>query len=279
MIIIFGYVCMESHLHLVNDFSQEPQIADKGAYSPGGAAANKAIAAARNGGRVNFIGTTGVDIFGQAIETFFHREGIQITGLAKSEKETGFQVFMHYDKQPTKSILFLGANEDSRLSQIPHSKLDARTLLLLEYSNDPDFSELLALAKNRQTITMIYSSDKIEKIDNADYIIFEGSELQPNSASNIITLSACRCFAHAQDKNGEVFSSEINKETMGGLLDDSGTFDSFCGSFSSCIQAGLPLANSLRYAHITSWLTGQKFGTNTAIPYIDSVETALMKAA
>lgn len=279
MIIISGFVCMESHLHQVNDSGQDQKIAREGSYGPGGSAVNKAIAAARNGARVNFIGTIGDDLFGKTIEIFFMREGILVSGLAKSNTPTGLHVFTHQDGKPTQSVLFQGANEDFRLSQIPHAKLNSRTLLLMENNDDPAFAELLEAAKFKQAITVIYTTEDCGKIDYADYIILESKALKPNKGSHVITLSPCRSYAHCLEKSGEIYSSEIKDEILGKIIDDSGVFDAFTGSFASCIQAGLPLSGALRFAHVTAWLTGQKRGTNAAIPYLDSVETALTKAA
>ena len=275
MLIIYGYVCMETHLHLVNDIGQAHKIADTGSYAPGGSAANKAIAAARNGARVTFVGTVGDDVFGKAVEKFFTFEGIQVTGLAKSNKDTGLQVFTHQEGEPPQSILYKGANEDSIIGQIPLSRLDAKALLLLEYEDNPIFHDMLAMAKEKLTTTMLCCTpENYNSVENADYIIMEATEIKPKSDVNMVSISPCRHYAYAIDKGGDIFASELKAEILGEIADDTGVYDSFVGSFASCIQAGFPLDGALRYAHVAAWITGQKFGANAAIPHLKTPQNS-----
>lgn len=59
------------------------------ALSPGGKGLNQAVAAARAGGAVCFIGTVGIDEFGSRIVGMLEEEGIDITRVARVARSRG----------------------------------------------------------------------------------------------------------------------------------------------------------------------------------------------
>lgn len=56
---------------------------------PGGKGANQALAAARAGGDVAFLGAVGDDDFGRRITALLAGAGIDVSGLAVSDRPTG----------------------------------------------------------------------------------------------------------------------------------------------------------------------------------------------
>src|SRR5581483_2095124 len=73
---------------------------------PGGKASNQAIAAARLGGNVTFIGKVGADAFGEMAKQLYDREGVDRTYLATSASDaTGTALILVDDKTGDNAIV------------------------------------------------------------------------------------------------------------------------------------------------------------------------------
>src|SRR5689334_13059561 len=67
----------------------ETVIGGRFAGDGGGKGANQAVAAARAGARVRFVGAVGDDDFGRAALEELEREGVDVTAVATSSEPTG----------------------------------------------------------------------------------------------------------------------------------------------------------------------------------------------
>lgn len=83
--------------------------------------------------------------------------------------------------------------------------------------------------------------------------------------------------AHVHLNSAELHSSKTANDTTNvkDIIDTKTSFDSFCGCFAACIQAGLPLSRAINIAHHAALLSAkQKHGADR-IPYIGHVEDAM----
>lgn len=79
--------------------------------NPGGKGANQAVAAARLGGKVTFIGKTGNDIFGRQARQLFEEEGINTQYLVSDPKNPSGVALITVDKNAENCIVVAsGAN-------------------------------------------------------------------------------------------------------------------------------------------------------------------------
>jgi ribokinase len=89
----------------------------------GGKGSNMAVAAARLGSKVNFIGKVGRDVHGQAFKDLLRREGVGTEGVALSQTQptaTGIILFL---SQGTNAIVIdRGANGELAPSDVYHQK-------------------------------------------------------------------------------------------------------------------------------------------------------------
>ncbi|SEE40177.1 ribokinase [Jiangella alba] len=100
---------------------------------PGGKGANQALAAARAGGDVAFLGAVGDDDFGRRITALLAGAGIDVSGLAVSDRPTG-TAHITVDATSDNSIVVVpGANGTvTELTDAHRAAVDAADLLMLQ---------------------------------------------------------------------------------------------------------------------------------------------------
>ena len=101
--------------------------------APGGKGANQAVAAARLGARVAFVGRIGTDDRGDRIIASFHREHVDTTHLARDPEAPTGVALVHVDKTGQKQILAVpGARDRVTTADVYAAKVViARARLLL----------------------------------------------------------------------------------------------------------------------------------------------------
>lgn len=100
---------------------------------PGGKGANQALAAARAGGDVAFLGAVGDDDFGRRITALLADAGIDVSGLAVADRPTG-TAHITVDATGDNSIVVVpGANGTvTELTDAHRAAVDAADLLMLQ---------------------------------------------------------------------------------------------------------------------------------------------------
>ncbi len=77
---------------------------------PGGKGSNQAVAAARAGGRVTFIGAVGADAFARSARGFHQAEGIDCRMIEKPATPTGTAGILVNSRGQNEIVVALGAN-------------------------------------------------------------------------------------------------------------------------------------------------------------------------
>jgi ribokinase len=77
---------------------------------PGGKGLNQAVAAARQGGAVDFLGAVGADDYGRELRDLMSREGINAAGLAEAAVPTGTAHISVVDSGENSIVVVSGAN-------------------------------------------------------------------------------------------------------------------------------------------------------------------------
>jgi ribokinase len=151
MITVFGSVGMDllfslPHLPAVGETVLTP------AYTTamGGKGANQAVAAARDGGRVRFVGSAGADGFGDETRSLLRAEGIDLAGFATVDAPTCV-ASIHLDTQGRNQIAVAsGANLLTRADALRPEMLASGDWLVLQMEiPGGEVSKAVALAKAR----------------------------------------------------------------------------------------------------------------------------------
>ena len=295
MILDFGYLCMTFRLNLSSSFDFPCHMTAEESHTyVGGHAANQAIAAARSGAKIALIGTIGNDVFGKTILATLRREGINASGIAKSDMPTGvIHALINHDQQKA-TIFSASANLESVPDQLPDNMLSERALILLQNDITADVNkEILKRAKTRNAyaIMCISHTDNIEgtMFNDLDIVIIDENILPEICEKLSIPLETCaqsltektntHCIitknqglsgAYVINKNGEKNEQASSPKDV--QTSHADIFDSFCGTFAACIQARLPIPKAVQYGVSAATLTAQ----SDAFPYLGDIEDNLI---
>ena len=151
MITVFGSIGMDllfglPHLPAVGETVLTP------AYTTamGGKGANQAVAAARDGGKVRFVGSVGMDGFGNEVRALLGAEGIDLAGLATVDAATCVAA-VWFDREGRNQIAVAsGANLSTRADALRPEMLAPGDWLVLQMEiPSGEVAKAVALAKAR----------------------------------------------------------------------------------------------------------------------------------
>ncbi|WP_423680834.1 ribokinase [Undibacterium sp. WLHG33] len=258
---------------------------------PGGKGANQAVAAARQGADVSFIGAVGDDGFGDFSQQCLAKEGINIQHLARvAGVATGVAGILVEDNGSNSIVLAAGANATLSVDQIEAatSVIGAAQLLLCQLETPVDTVTRAIAIAHAQGVKVVLNPAPAQQLDSAllkqvDYLIVnetEASQLSGISVSN---------QASAQQASERLLELGVGTVllTMGGdgalitqagssefipaikvdVVDTTAAGDTFVGAFAVGIANGLSVSDASREAQYTAALTVTKLGAQTSIPH------------
>ncbi|MEM8888986.1 MAG: ribokinase [Bacteroidota bacterium] len=263
----------------------------------GGKGANQAVAAARAGASTAFISCLGRDDFGKSMEAAFLDDGLDISGIVKSDSASG-TALISIDKAGENSIgVAPGANFDLKPVDIQRARelIEAAELVLfqceihpktLEYAIDYCHSKgkkiLLNLAPAiplsekslhkidililNETEAEFLSGIKVHRLEEAQEAALK---LQKYSDTLIITLGTQGAYLA-----GESFTGHIPAFTVE-ALDTTAAGDTFCGAFAAALTEGLSQKEAVRFASAASALSVTRLGAQPSIPKKSEIDTFL----
>jgi len=270
---------------------------------PGGKGSNQAVAAARAGAKVSFIGKVGNDPFGDLARSTYQQEGIDARYLLTSHTATG-----------AAAIILDAATGENSIIVVPGACLDLTPEEVAEMKNliagsaifvtqlelalpTVEFGLKLAHSLNVPTILNPAPGCKLPEsvFPNCDYVtpneteteILTGIRVQtPVDADRaasafldlgvrnaIITLGAQGVYA----KNRKA-SALIPAYNAGPVVETTGAGDAFNGGFAVALAEGHDLFDAARFGCAVAGISVTRHGTAPSMPYRDEVD-ALMKQA
>ncbi|TFD55362.1 ribokinase [Cryobacterium sp. Hh7] len=100
---------------------------------PGGKGLNQAVAAARLGGAVNFLGAVGADTYGSELRALMLAEGIRSDGLATADAPTGTAHISVVDSGENSIVVVSGANAAvTTLSEVQRAAIAESAFLVMQ---------------------------------------------------------------------------------------------------------------------------------------------------
>lgn len=263
--------------------------------NPGGKGANQAIAVARLGAEVAFIGKIGDDIFGRQSSQLFEDEGVDIAGLVADEDQPSGIALITVDEKGENSIVVApGANarlypEDVERSfknypeaqillvqlEIPldtvqfaaelAKKQGVKVILNPAPANKsvPDFYKLIDIITPNVTEAEMLTGVKITDSDSA---LVAAKKLRSFGVPTvIITLGSSGAIL----LDGEEFHHiDAPKVTA---VDTTAAGDVFNGALAVAISEGKPLPEATAFACKAASIAVTKLGAQASIPYRNEV--------
>lgn len=258
---------------------------------PGGKGANQAVAAARQGADVSFIGAVGDDGFGDFSQQCLAKEGINIDHLARvAGVATGVAGILVEDNGSNSIVLAAGANATLNVNQIEAatSAIGAAQLLLCQLETPiATVTRAIAIA-HAQGVKVVLNPAPAQQLDPAllkqvDYLIVNETEASQLSGISVTSQASAQQASERLLDLGvgtvlltmggdgalitQAGSSEFIPAIKVDVVDTTAAGDTFVGAFAVGIANGLSVSDASREAQYTAALTVTKLGAQTSIPH------------
>lgn len=240
----------------------------------GGKGANQAVAAARAGGRVAMIGCVGVDDFGTRYVDALKAEGIDTTGILRSETPTGSAFIAVDDAGENSIIVNPGANHAISLEDIEkHAGLirGADVLLVQLECPLPVVRRAAEIACESGVKVILNPSPLSEAFlanrFDVDVLIVNEGEAERITPNRDLKEAKCRQLiitrgAESTLKITETGASEFAPPKVT-PVDTVGAGDTFAGAFA--------VSNDIAFANAAGALATLKAGAQPSIPTRDEI--------
>lgn len=248
----------------------------------GGKGANQAVAAARAGGAVSMIGCVGVDDFGTRYIEALKAEGIDTTGIWRSETPTGSALIAVDDRGENSIIVNPGANHAITAADVEkHAGLirEADALLLqlecpllvvrraAEIAREAGVRVIL----NPSPLSEAFLAERFE----VDTLIVNEGEVHKITPNHDLKEAKCRQLIITR---GAESTLSITEEGVIAVsppkvmpVDTVGAGDTFAGAFA--------VANDIAFANAAGALATLKAGAQPSIPTRDEVTTFIERSS
>ncbi|MFZ6655241.1 ribokinase [Undibacterium sp. TJN19] len=258
---------------------------------PGGKGANQAVAAARQGAAISFIGAVGDDGFGSFSHDCLAAEGMELTHLASvAGVATGVAGILVDDNGSNSIVLAAGANATLTVAQVEAATATiANAQLLVCQLETPLATVTRAIEIARQNgVKVILNPAPAQDLSDSllaqvDYLILNETEASQLSGvtvtdqasakaaseqilkrgTSVVLLTMGEHGALITDASGSQFIAAVKVD----VVDTTAAGDTFVGAFAVGIANGLSMMDASREAQYTAALTVTKLGAQTSIPH------------
>ena len=263
---------------------------------PGGKGSNQAVAAARLGADVTFIGRVGCDVFASFAYKIWEQEGINTTFVKQdSNHETGVAPIFVDDHGENSICVVLGANLAVCKNDIDagrHVVTQADVLLTQLEIQQEAVCYALSLAKELGVKTILNPAPA-QKTPNsclefADYItpteteleiLTNNSDVSFEEAARLLVTNHNQSVIVTLGSKGAMCVQESRVVTIPGfevkVTDTTGAGDAFNAGFAVALAEGKTIIDAIRFANATAALCVTKPGTAPSMPYRVDVEKFL----
>ena len=273
----------------------------------GGKGSNQAVAAARLGADVTFIGRLGKDVFADLAYEIWQAEGVNSDFVAQDEgSATGVAPIFVDSAGENMIVVVLGANSRVQKRDIDaaRARIAAADVLLAQLEINLDsVAYALQVAREEGVTTILNPAPAApiprEMIQLADYLTPNETELESLSGGPVTDVVAAarslmtRARQGARQHAGQTRQTVV--VTMGAqgaqivtreradllpsfevtALDSTGAGDAFNAALAVALAEGKALAQAVRFANATAALCVTKAGAAGSAPYRAEVDSLL----
>lgn len=296
---VIGSINLDTNLRVAQMVKPGETIHAKEHYTAaGGKGANQAVAAARSGCGVKFIGAVGNDAPGKEMLNLLKLEGIDTAGVKVIKNESTGQAFISVDDEGQNSItIYAGANYDFSAADIAdNAKLITNSDFVIAQFETPVAATIrgFELAHEAGVKTILNPAPAMVKIPPAllkltDIITPNETEAgtitgvqivdekSAKKAANklhelgvaavIITIGSKGAFYDYQEQSGLVPAFKVK------AVDTTAAGDTFIGAMVSVLKLDFSnFKDAILFANKASSLTVQGYGAQPSIPYKKEIE-------
>jgi ribokinase len=259
---------------------------------PGGKGLNQAVAAARAGGEVEFLGAVGTDAFGSELRDVLRREGIGVDGLATLDTATGTAHIAVLDGGENTIVVVSGANVvETALDDEMRARIAGCDYLVVQFERPAELvAEALAFAKERGLTTIVtpapvrpFHPDLLSLVDilvpnereacelaGLDDELDAARELSRDAGIVVVTRGARGAVVA---RGGELLT-DVPPHPVD-AVDTTAAGDTFVGVLVARLASGDELDSSLEAASVAAAISVTRPGASTSMPHWDEIESVL----
>lgn len=249
----------------------------------GGKGANQAVAAARLGCDVTFIGRVGNDAFGLEMIENLKNEGVNVDNIEIIDDVESGIAMITVNPMDNTIIVVPGANAHVKKDVIDkhQSAILESDVVVTQLEIPMETVDYLAQMCGENDIDLVVNPAPARKL--TDNIINYSTYITPNQIE-LTQLAAAHPeilkdhvdkFVVTSGSKGCYYSVDafrVDVPTMKAeVVDTTGAGDCFNGAFVSCIAQGKNLQESCHFANTAASISVEKFGAQNAMPTIEQV--------
>jgi ribokinase len=290
MIVVFGSINVDLLIPVPHPpAAGETVLGGDGTIAPGGKGANQALAARRAGAEVAMVGAVGRDAFAAVALSLLHRDGVDLSLVAESERLTGCAAITVDPMGENRIAVAPGANRDAMAAQVPDRLMGPETVLVLQREVSISENALLvrrARERGARVVLSLAPAGPIAPVQfsDIDILIANESEAASLAGDNADTLSLARRLRQGLivtrgPAGAAAFLADGGHIAVPALavdpVDTTGAGDTFAGVLAASLDQGLALPLALRRASAAASLACLAVGAQPAMPDRAAIDAAV----
>ena len=267
----------------------------------GGKGANQAVAAARCGANVSFVGAIGDDQIGQTMKQAFEQDGIDTSAISViPNQSTGLAMIQVADSGENSIVISAGANADlsEALVEQHKSHIEQADILLMQLESPLQAVTLATKFAKTAGVKVVLNPAPAQPLPNS--LLSQIDIITPNETEAEILAgikvtdehSAAVTANHFHQlgietvlitlgSKGVYYSEKGEGEIIPGFrvkaVDTTAAGDTFNGAFVTALLEGKSAKEAIRFAHAAAAISVTRMGAQTAIPRREDVDQFLQE--
>lgn len=248
----------------------------------GGKGANQAVATARLGASVYFIGCVGMDPLGQQVMRNLLDEGVNVGFVHETEKDATGTAYVTTADGKNSIVVVPAANYRLKPNHVDHAEkyFETADLILLQLEIPMNVVEhTVRLAKKYQKKVGIYAAPAMklsdEVLNSADFIVAKSNELSiifgKNNRENILRHFPNKVFVRDDTNSTTYFNGsemKYNRNDHDDVLHKMGMGDAFTSGFAVALCKGAPIDECVKFGNKVSLNVAKNKGSQGGLPYL-----------
>ncbi|MCC5841050.1 MAG: ribokinase [Opitutales bacterium] len=290
------------HIMRIPRLPERGETVTNGVYLPtfGGKGANSAVAAAKAGGRVSFVGCVGDDVGGTALRAELEKFHVQtphlrvVPGVA-----TGQALVMVGEAGGNYLSVAPGANHRVEAEWVRSltDRIEPGARVLLQNEIPAEVNRVVLAAARRRRFACLFNFAPalpfpLEDLRGLDYLIVNENEADnllaaqghqplaerdPTAATGLLRELGVECVVLTVGARGAVVATDDRVETIPSLpvkaIDTTAAGDTFCGTLAVALAEGADAFAAARFANRAAALSVTRAGAMISSPTRGEIET------
>lgn len=260
---------------------------------PGGKGANQAVAAARLGAAVRFLGCVGDDESGKTLVNNLEQSGVDVSSIAVDAGiSTGTAVITVEDSGENAIFVYPGANSKLSSEMVQNTALSGVSAVVASLEVPIESVRVALQLAKEQGITTVLNPAPAQDLDESiyehvDYLIPNETELAYLSGLTVETIAdvkkasakllglGVKAVVATLGSNGAYFFSQDEQFHVPALkvkaVDATAAGDSFVAAFTTKIMEGSSPREAVEFAGLVGAVTVTRLGAQSSLPTLQEL--------